>query len=242
MKELLKNLAFNNHLLEQSPGFLGVLSLNSELITVNKTGLEWIGFDDDESVFGVSYENLNCKAAEDAELFIHQDKLVQKNRNPIYFIGCYCYANENWKIIFGKKYLIKDNLHNPLGIVSQFDDITPYQLIDVSRFIVNATDKYYNKSHQQQFCFLLSDYSIDSKKLSQRELECLFFLIRGKTTKSIAKYLNLSPRTVESYIEQIKFKLGCVKKEELIEMAIYKGYMNILPWSLLRGLNLSSFT
>ena len=52
-----------NPILEQSPGFLGTLSLDSKLLTVNKVGLSWIGFDSPDSVVGVSYDNLRCKAA-----------------------------------------------------------------------------------------------------------------------------------------------------------------------------------
>ncbi|MBA2654080.1 MAG: helix-turn-helix transcriptional regulator [Gammaproteobacteria bacterium] len=219
--------------LEQSPGFFGVLSLDSKLLMINKLGLEWVGFSDPDAVVGISYENLRCKAAEDAEMFVWQDELVKNSQHPLYFIGCYCYADNAWKTIFGKKYLIQDEIGQDFGIVSQFDDVTNYRMIDISRFIVNASKKYINKKSGQQFCFLLTD-CIQDIKFSTRELECLFFVLRGKTNKGISKLLDLSPRTVESYIEQIKFKMGCANREEVIEKSIYQGYMNILPPSLLQ--------
>ena len=220
-----------NPILEQSPGFLGTLSLDSKLLTVNKVGLSWIGFDSPDSVVGVSYDNLRCKATEDAELFRYQDKLVQKNSKPIYFIDCYYYADNSWKIIFGKKYLIKDTSGKSIAIVSHFDDVTHYRAIDTSRFIIQSGKRLLTKKHQQ-FCYLLNDYT-QKTNLSMRELECLFFLLRGKTIKTIGQILRLSPRTVESYINQIKFKMGCSTRIELIEKAINEGYINILPSSLL---------
>lgn len=50
-----------------------------------------------------------------------------------------------------------------------------------------------------------------------RELECLLQTAKGKQAKVIAKSMNISPRTVETYIERIKIKLGCKTKTALIE-------------------------
>lgn len=45
--------------------------------------------------------------------------------------------------------------------------------------------------------------------LSLREQQCLKGLLEGKTAKEIARYYNLSYRTVEEYIANLKGKLGC---------------------------------
>lgn len=221
----------NLAVMDQSPGFFGVLSTDSKLLTVNTVGLEWIGLNDKTFVSGIGYEDLPCPVAEHANFFIWQDSLVKKNEKPVYFLGCYCYADQNWRIIFGKKYMIKGEEGEPLGIVSHFDDITSYRMADLNRFLVHSAEKSTNHN-EQQFCFILEDY-FQPNRLSTRELECLFFLLRGKTTKVIARILNLSPRTVESYIDQVKSKLACASKEELIEKAIHEGYQSVLPFSLL---------
>lgn len=53
--------------------------------------------------------------------------------------------------------------------------------------------------------------------LTQREAECVVQLMRGVTIAEAARVLNLSPRTVEFYLKNIKVKLKCRKKSELIE-------------------------
>jgi len=72
-------------------------------------------------------------------------------------------------------------------------------------------------------------------KLTPREMECLFYLMRGRTTKHIAKILNLSPRTVEIYVARLKMKFNCVNKSDLIYKTIEEGYMEIIPSSSLKN-------
>ncbi len=56
-------------------------------------------------------------------------------------------------------------------------------------------------------------------KLSEREIECLLWVSKNKTAKQISRILSLSPRTIESYLINLKNKMGCESKEELIQMA-----------------------
>lgn len=61
---------------------------------------------------------------------------------------------------------------------------------------------------------------------SKRESQCLNHLIRGKTAKLIAQKLKLSPRAVESYLVNIKNKVGVRTKAELIEKVIELRYIS----------------
>jgi len=60
----------------------------------------------------------------------------------------------------------------------------------------------------------------DSSVLSQREIECLQQVVLGKTAKEIAFYFQISPRTVETHLTNIKNKLNCSRKSEMIRIAI----------------------
>jgi DNA-binding CsgD family transcriptional regulator len=63
------------------------------------------------------------------------------------------------------------------------------------------------------------DITFASKNLSKRQKECLKYLASGMTAKKIARILNLSPRTVEFYIENLKKKFLCSNRTELIAKA-----------------------
>jgi DNA-binding CsgD family transcriptional regulator len=95
-------------------------------------------------------------------------------------------------------------------------------------FQLNQTDK---KSFPATGA--ISHYKVQSEHnpfhFSKREKECIFYLLRGKTTKQTSEILNLSKRTVDYYIENIKNKTGCRSKSELLVTAIKSGYMDIIP-------------
>lgn len=57
---------------------------------------------------------------------------------------------------------------------------------------------------------------LKTSNLSVRQTECLFYLSQGRTYKEIAREMNISPRTVEYYIEIIRDKTGCARKYELV--------------------------
>jgi DNA-binding CsgD family transcriptional regulator len=53
-------------------------------------------------------------------------------------------------------------------------------------------------------------------KLSPREIQSLFFLVKGMSAKQTAYTLHLSQRTVETYLNQVKKKLKCRTKLQLL--------------------------
>lgn len=53
---------------------------------------------------------------------------------------------------------------------------------------------------------------------TKREAECMVLLLRGKTICGVAHKLSLSPRTVEYYIKNMKTKIGCRTKFELVDL------------------------
>lgn len=56
------------------------------------------------------------------------------------------------------------------------------------------------------------------EKISSREYECLSHLSAGLPAKEIAKAMNISSRTVESHIANMKEKFNCSNKTKLLEI------------------------
>jgi DNA-binding CsgD family transcriptional regulator len=75
-----------------------------------------------------------------------------------------------------------------------------------------------NEAMRNQKKFYLYNVKTDiNTPLSPREVECIVHILRGKTSKQIARMLKLSHRTVEFYVGRLKQKLYCHTKSELIE-------------------------
>lgn len=58
------------------------------------------------------------------------------------------------------------------------------------------------------------------RPLSRRELQCLVWTARGKSSTDIGTILCLSPRTVDSYIEKACGKLGVRTRIEAVTVGI----------------------
>lgn len=56
----------------------------------------------------------------------------------------------------------------------------------------------------------------EDQSFTKRELQCINRFLEGMTTKEIAKTLEISTRTVESHLVNIKLKSNCKNRTKLI--------------------------
>lgn len=128
--------------------------------------------------------------------------------------------NSNGKIIgvFGCS-IIKDSLARSLNFLMKTGLLTPDNFASSH----GRSDLDFNTDIQLlKIDDLRTKLSGQSKvNISKREIECLFYLVRGKSARETGILLNLSQRTVEYYLNCLKEKLHCAKKSEIIE-AVYK--------------------
>lgn len=64
--------------------------------------------------------------------------------------------------------------------------------------------------------------------LTTREAQVVVHFLMGKTIDATAVSLQLSPRTIEFYVRNMKFKLQCRTKAELIKMIKESEFMQSL--------------
>jgi len=103
-------------------------------------------------------------------------------------------------------------------------DTVPYlSLCDLigNSFITSAIQK--NKNDLDKIYKYLKEIGCtdELKKaglLSPRERECVKLLLKGKSAKESGRILDLSFRTVEHYIENIKHKFQCRYKDEIFSI------------------------
>ncbi len=75
---------------------------------------------------------------------------------------------------------------------------------------------------ERRFYFSIAERNM---YLTYREVQCLKYLIKEKTLKDVAQSLEISTRTVESYIGNIKLKMGCKSLSQIRESVMPNAYI-----------------
>lgn len=72
---------------------------------------------------------------------------------------------------------------------------------------------------------IIKSYVFDEHTiLTKRELDCVQCLLQGKTLQQTAEMLFISPRTAETHLENVRQKLHCQNKSELIAKLLKHGF------------------
>ena len=219
--------------LDHLPGYFVQKNADSIYSFANKNAATILGFDSPEEMIGKTDHELKCNAAQYADCFAQEDQLALE-KGKLQFISHFCYAKNEWKTCFYEKTGFKNAGGDVAGVSCYVTDVTDCHLIDITRFLLKTDSKSHYEFMHRQFSYVLNQHYFDVR-LTGRETECLFFILRGKSSKAIARFLNVSVKTIEYYIEQLKTKMNCSNKSELIEKSIFKGYLNILPNSLINN-------
>jgi DNA-binding CsgD family transcriptional regulator len=162
-----------------------------------------------KEIIGKTDYDLSQLHCEGAKLFRHADRCVMSQGITKHSNDCAILQNKimHFHTI---KIPLYQNYKQLIGIVG------------LSYFIKNEqiTDEIKNKYKNNNAC-LLSPRQINNDKLNQsiqltnREMDCAKLILRGNKIKEIASALRLSPRTVETHLNNLKIKLACRDKVEL---------------------------
>lgn len=220
---------YNSSFMQSLPGLFLIKNLNSVFLNMTSNLVKLVGWRTVEQSFGKTDYDVPCKVSEFAPQFINLDKRVVESGKSLLTFEVNNFPI-GWKANIVERNILLDENNRVSGIFTQLIDIR-----DTS-FFRNCMDlSGLNKkcASVKSAIYIISDNNNQtSLVLTQRQEECLFLLIRGKTTKQIANILNLSSRTVEDHIEKMKHELDCHSKSQLIEKAISAGFFYYIPKTL----------
>jgi len=77
----------------------------------------------------------------------------------------------------------------------------------------------YVTSHGKNNASILLSPSSILTELTEKEKRCVYLLVKGYSAKKIGDVLGNSPRTIETHLENIKSKLHCYNRSQIIEKA-----------------------
>lgn len=210
-------------------GYYQIKDLQSTILSTSNDFAKIAGWKSPEKAVGKTDYDMPCKASEFASEFIKMDREVMKSKIQTLTVEIQHYL-QDWKIILAEKSPILNEKKQVVGLFAHGIDVSH---VDSFRtyFILNKLDaKLFGKDFIQT-SYSLSDHQINLL-LTEKQENCLFLLIRGKTLKEIAKILGISYRTVECHVDAIKIKLNCHRKSEIIEKAIDSGFLSYIPKGL----------
>jgi DNA-binding CsgD family transcriptional regulator len=203
------------------PGAIGFKNCDSVYTAVNQQLATLMGFSSTDAAIGKTDFEVKSDTAELAPHYINQDKVVMQTQTQQQHLDLGYYPNGEFRVhLSTKKVLQKNRL-----VVG-----TAYTCIRLQNHIVN---KLFANSGRKKSAFYTIGGCYNNYSLNKRESQCLFFTMQGMSAKLIAKKLNLSTKTVEYYLHQIKNKFNCANKSTLIETAIELGFLFNIPNSML---------
>lgn len=220
-------------LFDQMPGCWGCKDQDSTFMYANKEYAKIIGIKESKhlDIIGRTDFDMPCDTINCAELFRNQDKAVIATEKRMRILDIHPFAGKEWKAYIFTKTPFYDDNKNVAGTIFNGVDITNSTILELGSLLSKMTTEIRTNLLGSQNSFLLT-HDFNEVKLSSREAECLFFLLRGKTAKLIAKFLGISSRTVEEHLSNLKHKFNARNKYDLIDKTIQAGFLNTIPNSL----------
>lgn len=220
--------------MENSSNLYLIKDIDSSILLANTTAAKYLGYGSAEELMGknIKAENYPCDTRELSSLFYQEDQEVLLNKTQSSFIFYTRFADNNWHMMYGTKTPVLDKDAKPIGIIDNYMDITNNPFFNFSHLLLNEQVVTTTQKLKRQFTYKLTD-TIEELDITDRQLECLYFLLSGKNSAEIAETLQLSKRTIETHMENLKKKLNCKTKTSLIEFALHKGLLNYVPRKLL---------
>ena len=147
-----------------------------------------------------------------ANTIVFRDKQQAYNKETNQFIsvdltGVYRIENEQVQ----EAWLMTDAQFNYKANMEKGErDGMPHHDANLLQVDINTAYKMFTKMINKKLAG-----SYPNVELSQREMECLFYTLSGRSAKETAAILGLSIRTIEHYLENLKLKLDCSSKTQL---------------------------
>lgn len=218
---------------DHQPGLWGCKDENSVFMYANARYGEAVGVAHHLDIIGRTDFDMPCDTVACAPLFRAQDKEVMDSGKPLRVLDIHPFAGGEWRAYLFTKTPMMSPDGRVIGTIFHGEDITSTNTIELGSLLGRVCADVAQGDLVDQGSYLI-DSSRGAISLTAREAEVLFFLIRGKSAKSIAGILGISCRTVEHHIAALKGRFYETSRNGLVERAISLGYLSHIPESLFK--------
>jgi len=203
--------------IKQLPFSFYFLDTQGATVTINEEGARVCGFGSVEESLGKSLRDvssvesankliLNCtEVINNHEVKIYDEEHIRQDDVNLHFLSIKSpWYDEQGEIIGVMGCSIV------LGQHSLSESLT--KITELGVFDANAITPKKNITAE--------DITVNNVHLTPREIQCLRLTVKGYTAKMIARQLDISYRTVEEYLLNVRIKMGASSKSELIQMTL----------------------
>ncbi len=191
-------------------------------VWANQSLCNLIGYKHPSKAYGISDADVRCDAAEKAELFYDHDRQIMTGIE-MNAIDLFNYCSEDTIGIHASKGPYRNDYGEIVGVICVVHKITRMMLGSLNLDLLKVGDSSpFNKSYVLREA--LSEFN-----LTVRESQNMFYLIRNFSTQYIANELEVSKRTVDEHVDNIKRKLGLGHRREVIDFAFANGLLHFIP-------------
>lgn len=214
------------HLLSLLPGYVFWKDVQSNFLGCNDNFANAAGLRFSKHIVGKNDFVVQYTMKDNFKYVLSDDQHVVKSGEPLLHIHeTQIYIKDNNKEfpIITNKYPLINSHGEIIGIFGIYTPISEGAAgLDRLAIANQAVHKLSSDNEKRK------KYLVEGKfgeiSLSLREAQCINYILLGKTMKAVATMLQLSPRTVEGYIENIKLKIGCHSKSELFQFILNSNF------------------
>lgn len=201
-------------MLDQFSSPYGIKDLDSRYVYVNMAAISLFGLKSKSDVIGKLDIEIKSKLTEIDDLgleFVRQDRKVTEGESKLATLEIHPLAVDYPYIVNKIPFYNDDN--ECVGLCLFSKNLEVYSLNDFVKghmpgsLLLNKPDHFF----------------------TERNCEVMFFRLQGLTNKETAARLNLSPRTVENYMQSLYEKVGVNHFDEFMTFCISKDYHRYLP-------------
>lgn len=207
-------------IIETLPCAFYLKDLQLKYVEFNSTALKIAKINDKEEVIGRLDDELPWR--EFATKYQKHDRQVLMGQECIH-IDPVTKADGDKTILINKKSPFLSNMKEIIGVAGVSFELTRENFREIASFFISNNFFPRFNSNTENKDFKYGDFIF-----SRRQAEVIAYLLRGYSAGNIGKILNISKRTVETHIINVKNQLGCQKKTEIIDQAFKYGFIDLI--------------
>lgn len=222
---------FSNANQSGKPLYIAIWNKDLKFTHLTDYAAKLAGYPSGKKMVGLTCSCIKAPAVKSALEFDRQNTKVMRTDKKLHMLDIQTYVFDTVKFFSSLKGPIYSHQGEIIGSYVVCKDLNPPAIqILKEKIITNLTHFVEQKTPLSISLELIDTY--ETLNLTHRESECFYYIIRGYSNAEIAALMQLSKRTIDDFSNNIKTKLNCYKRRDMIDYAVAFNLIHLLPKTL----------